>query len=94
MIALERDAKAILTDSGGVQKEAYWLGVPCVTLRQETEWVETLEGGWNVLAGADPDRIAEAAQRLTPGTKPGKSFGSGQASPRIARKIKAFLGPN
>jgi UDP-GlcNAc3NAcA epimerase len=91
MIALEKGAKAILTDSGGVQKEAYWLGVPCVTLRGETEWVETLEGGWNVLAGADPKRIAEAAQRPKPGSKPGKTFGDGQASPRIVRKIKAFL---
>jgi UDP-GlcNAc3NAcA epimerase len=66
MIALERHARVILTDSGGVQKEAFALGVPCVTLRTTTEWTETLAGRWNVLAGADRDAIVRAALRPRP----------------------------
>lgn len=61
MLRIVRSAKCVLTDSGGLQKEALWLGVPCVTLRDETEWVETLEGGWNRLAGANPSRIVALA---------------------------------
>jgi UDP-N-acetylglucosamine 2-epimerase len=83
MLALETSACRILTDSGGVQKEAYLVGVPCVTLREETEWVETVEAGWNQLVGADPDAIRAAIEKSTPrGTRP-LLFGDGQASQRI-----------
>jgi UDP-GlcNAc3NAcA epimerase len=79
MITLERHARAILTDSGGVQKEAYWLGVPCITLRNETEWVETVEAGWNVLAGADTSRILDAVGRLNPPAARPPLYGEGGA---------------
>lgn len=60
-IALQKNARMIMTDSGGMQKEAYWLKVPCITLRDETEWVETVTTGWNVLTGADEKKIIKTA---------------------------------
>jgi UDP-N-acetylglucosamine 2-epimerase len=83
MIALERHARAILTDSGGVQKEAYWLGVPCVTMRDETEWVETVEAGWNVLTGADETKIMDAVRRLSPPAARPPLYGEGGAAQAI-----------
>ena len=65
MVALEESARMILTDSGGVQKEAYWLRVPCVTLRDETEWIETVQTGWNVLTGPNKERIVQAVGTYT-----------------------------
>jgi UDP-GlcNAc3NAcA epimerase len=88
MLALERNAKAVLSDSGGVRREAYFLGVPSVTLRDNTEWPETLETGWDVLAGTDAARIVEAAQRQRPATPPPPLFGDGHTAERIVEVLE------
>jgi UDP-GlcNAc3NAcA epimerase len=82
--ALASQARVILTDSGGVQKEAYWYEVPCITLRDSTEWVETVETGWNRLVGTDPDAIVAAAREAAPGPEHPPLYGNGQAADLIA----------
>jgi UDP-GlcNAc3NAcA epimerase len=82
--ALASQARLVLTDSGGVQKEAYWYGVPCITLRTTTEWVETVETGWNRLVGTDPDLIVQAVREAhAPAERP-VLYGDGHAAERIA----------
>ena len=83
MLALEQNARLILTDSGGIQKEAYWLGVPCVTLRSETEWVETVAAGWNVVVGADRERIVAAVRSFVPPAERPLVCGDGRAAAQI-----------
>ena len=85
--ALASQARVILTDSGGLQKEAYWYSVPCVTLRPSTEWVDTVEVGANVLVDADPNRLAEAVRlALMPADRP-PLYGDGRASERAAKAL-------
>lgn len=88
MVMLEKSARMILTDSGGVQKEAYWLGVPCVTLREETEWVETVQAGWNVLSGADTRRIVELVGSFVPPAERPSLYGEEGAAGRCVRLIE------
>jgi len=83
MIVLEQSAKAILTDSGGVQKEAFFYGVPCITMRDETEWVETVESGWNKIVGANKEKILTAVNSLSYGKSGISPYGDGHASRKI-----------
>ena len=91
MLALEKHARLILTDSGGVQKEAYLAAVPCITLRRDTEWPETVAAGWNVLVGADPARIMEAVRTFRPTAEQPALFGDGHAAQHIAALCAALL---
>lgn len=85
MLTLESAAYRILTDSGGVQKEAFFLGVPCITLREDTEWTETVQSGWNVLVGTRWYDILNAIDRPMPEPLQQNPFGTGDAALRIAR---------
>ena len=88
MLVLEQNARLILTDSGGMQKEAYFFGVPCITLRPETEWVETVEAGWNVVVGSDRSLIVEKTRTMKPPPQPERAvFGDGHAGERILKTL-------
>jgi UDP-N-acetylglucosamine 2-epimerase len=89
MITLTRSARLVLTDSGGLQKEAYWVGVPCVTLRDETEWVETVACGWNRLVGSDTGRIVDAVRSFAPAGPGPMLYGDGQAAVRCVELLSA-----
>lgn len=87
MLELERNARLILTDSGGMQKEAYFFGTPCLTLRPETEWVETVQTGWNQVVGVDRGLIMQGIKRTTwPENRP-ELFGDGRAAEAIAQLL-------
>jgi len=90
MLKLEKNAQITFTDSGGVQKEAFILNIPCLTLREETEWVETIQSGWNVLVGSDPNNIFLKAKEVKEGIKGCSPYGDGKASERIINIIKIW----
>lgn len=91
MIVLELNAKMILTDSGGVQKEAYMAEVPCITLRDETEWVETVNSGWNQLAGADTQKIINLVNNFPEPKNHPNFLGDGLAYKKISEILRNFL---
>ena len=90
-LVLKGNAKKILTDSGGVQKQAFFLKVPCITLRSETEWVETVGDGWNILVGADKQTILSAIKGFESKKKQSNHFGDGQASEKIVQILSLQL---
>lgn len=87
-VHLQKNAEKILTDSGGVQKEAYYFGVPCITAREETEWNETVGQGWNVLVGADSEKIAIALKDFSPNGEKKAIFGEKGVAQRIVKEIE------
>src|ERR1700712_4971507 len=89
--SLLTNARRVLTDSGGVQKEAYFAGVPCVTLRDTTEWVETVDAGWNVLVDLDPHSALTALQESPPEEHP-QLYGDGRAGERVVAAIDELAG--
>jgi UDP-N-acetylglucosamine 2-epimerase len=91
MLILQENANCILTDSGGMQKEAYLLGVRCITLREETEWVETVQAGWNQLAGVDADAIRGAFESWHPAGERPAFYGNGNAAGEICQILNREL---
>ena len=87
MLMLEQNARAILTDSGGMQKEAYFFGVPCITMRTETEWVETVETGWNAVVGAGREKIVDAVRCYKSDNPRPELYGDGRAAKKIVKVL-------
>lgn len=90
-LALVRGAKAVITDSGGIQKEAYWSQVACFTLRDRTEWVETVELGWNKLVGVELEKLSQLIKGFKMPRRSPSLYGDGKASDYILREVKAFF---
>ncbi len=89
MLALEEEAAVIVTDSGGVQKEAYFVGTPCITVRETTEWPETVHAGWNRLVGSNPAALSAAIRSFRPAGERPLCFGDGHAAEKIVSVLAA-----
>ena len=87
MIAYEENCKCVLTDSGGVQKEAFFFEKPCVTMRDSTEWVELVESGWNTLTGADEEKIVSAVRTVRRPDAVSPLYGIGDCAEQICKKL-------
>ena len=87
MLYLTMHAEKVLTDSGGLQKEAYFLGRQCITMRTETEWVETLHDNWNIITGPDPEKIIEAVKSEQPDAPQRQDFGTGKSAEVISHTL-------
>ena len=90
-IFLQKHSEKIITDSGGIQKEAYWNGIPCITIRPETEWIETVEAGWNVLVGDKKDQLIENCLHFKPSHNRPRYFGDGNSSKKIISILESHL---
>jgi UDP-GlcNAc3NAcA epimerase len=88
MLGFEASCSAVLTDSGGVQKEAFFFKKPCITMRDSTEWVELVDSGWNTLSGADTDRIVSALQNITIPVDYPALYGDGHCAEKIIAVLK------
>ena len=85
-----KNASMVLTDSGGIQKESYILGTPCLTLREETEWIETVDDGWNILTGSNKEKILSHARNFKPSNKRKNYYGTGNSSQKIVDIISKY----
>lgn len=90
MMTLLKNCTKVVTDSGGLQKEAYWMKKPCITIREETEWTETLDGNWNQITGANTGKILSAID-TNPTTDWKPLYGTGDAAQKIATYIKNYF---
>lgn len=88
MISLEMHCEKIVTDSGGVQKEAFFMSKPCITMREQTEWVETVKNGWNIIVGTDTNKIVDEIQNFKPTAEKKDIFGDGHSAEKIVDIIK------
>ena len=94
MVEAVGTSKGVLTDSGGLQKEAFWLKVPCVTIREETEWPETVDSGWNLLLPAKPTSIAEFFSDSHPRNWETKPFEKENSAERLLHQLQALVAPH